>query len=55
MVSKWGACLGSWFVGVVHVGNKERKKRKVMGKWDDGSLHGRRKGKVMGKGAGCKM
>ena len=46
MVSKWGGCLGSWFVEAIHAGNKERKKGKVMGKWGDGSLHGRRKGKV---------
>ena len=31
--------------------NKERKKGKVMGKWGDGSLHGRIKGKVMGEEA----
>ena len=29
----------------------ERKKGKVMGKWGDESLHGRRKRKVMGEGA----
>ena len=46
LVCKW---VGVY--GVVHAGNKERKKRKVMGKWGDGSLHGRRKGKVMGEGA----
>ena len=53
-------CLGSWFASgegvleAVHAGNNERKKRKVMGKWGDGSLHGRRMGKVMGEGAGCR-
>ena len=50
MVSKWGGCLGSWFVGVVHARNKERKNGKVMGRWGDRSLHGRRKGKLMGEG-----
>ena len=47
MVSKWGGCLGA-----VHARNKERKKGKVMGKWGDESLHGRRKRKVMEEGAG---
>ena len=46
MVSKWE---GVW--GAVHAENKEWKKEKVMGKWGDGSLHGRRKGKVMGEEA----
>ena len=49
LVCKWGRCFGGWFAG-----NKERKKGKVMGKWGDGSLHGRRKGKVMGEGADCR-
>ena len=40
---------GGVFKGAVHAGNMERKKGKVMGKWGDGSLHGRRKGEVMGK------
>ena len=40
--------VGRVFKGLL---NKERKKGKVMGKWGDGSLHGRRKGKVMGEGA----
>ena len=41
-------------MGAVYAGNMERKKEKVMGKWGDGSFHGRRKGKVMGEGADCR-
>ena len=42
LVCKWGGCLG---------GCSCMKQGEERGKWGDGSLYGRRKGKVMGEEA----
>ena len=49
MDGQHGQQVGRVFWGVVHAGDKEKKKGKVTGKWGDGSLHEKRKGKVMGE------
>ena len=49
LVCKWGGCLGG-----CSCRKQGEEKGKVMGKWGDGSLHGRRKGKVMGEGDDCR-
>ena len=46
-----GLQVGRVFRGLFMQETRRGKKGKVMGKWGDGSLHGRRKGKVMGERA----